>query len=111
MGAVPEMGVRDQADLLKQLEGAVHGGDVDADRGLLDLGVDLLWSRVLQLGHRFEHELALRSHPVATRPQRVIPRLRHEPDSSGAQELAGRGGQTGAASPNNPLAHGPHRLT
>ena len=77
-----EMRVRDQADLLKQLKSPVDGRDIDPDGDLLDLGVDLLWRRVLQLGDRFEHELTLRGYPVAASPQRVIPRLRHKLESN-----------------------------
>jgi hypothetical protein len=80
--SVPEMGVRDEADLLEQLKGAINGGEIDSDRRLLDLGVDLLGSSVLQSCDSLKDELALRGNPVTASPQRVIPRLRHAPESS-----------------------------
>ncbi len=79
---VPEMRVRDQADLLEQLKGSVDGGEIDSDCRLLDLGVDLLGSSVLEPRDGLEDELALRGNPVTAGPQRVIPRLRHTADSS-----------------------------
>jgi hypothetical protein len=83
--SVPEMGVRDEADLLEQLEGAVNGGEIDSDCRLLDLGVDLFGSSVLQSCDSLKDELALRGNPVTAGPQRVIPRLRHAPESSEAR--------------------------
>src|SRR5581483_10038465 len=71
--AVPEVGVRDHADLLEQLERAVNGRDVDAARGLLDLSADLLRGRVTEPRHRLQDELALRGHPVATGTQLLVP--------------------------------------
>ena len=70
---VMEVGVGDHADVLEQLERAVDGGDVDAAGGLLDLGADLFRGRVVELRHRFQHELALRRHPVAAGPQLLVP--------------------------------------
>src|SRR6185437_758775 len=74
---MPEMGMRDQAELFEQLQRPVDGGDVHPAGGLLDVGADLLGSGVLQLGHRLQHQLALWGDPVAARPQFLIPRLDH----------------------------------
>ena len=82
--SVPEMGVRDEADLLEQLKGSVNGGEIDSDCRLLDLGVDLLGSSVLEPCDSLKNELALRGNSVTAGPQRVIPRLRHVPESSEA---------------------------
>src|SRR5580658_71400 len=68
-----EVRVDDQADLLKQLEGAVDGGDGDAAGGLLNVVADLFRGRVAEPGHRLEDELALRRYPVATGTQLLIP--------------------------------------
>ena len=70
---VVQVGVGDHADLLEQFERAVDGGDVDAARGLLDLGADLLRGRVIEPRHRLQDELALRRHPVAAGSQLLIP--------------------------------------
>ena len=80
--AVSEMGVGDQPDLLEQLKGSVNGGEIYPDCLLLDLGVDLLGSSVLEGRDSLENELALRGDTVTAGPQRVIPRLRHAAESS-----------------------------
>jgi len=82
---VPKVGVRDEADLLEQLKSAVNGGEIDSDCRLLDLGVDLLGSSVLQSCDSLKDELALRGNPVTAGPQRVIPRLRHAVESMQAR--------------------------
>lgn len=82
---MPEMGVRDQADLFQQLEGSVNGGEIDSHCLLPDLGVDLLGSSVLERRDSLEDELALRGNPVTAGPQRVIPRLRHADESMQAR--------------------------
>src|SRR5260370_41264198 len=75
--AVPEVRVRDQAELFEELQRAVDGRDVHAPGGLLDIRADLLGGGVLQLGHGFQDQLALRSDPVTAGPQLLVPRLRH----------------------------------
>src|SRR5215469_15468132 len=80
--AVPEVSVGDQAELLEQLEGAVDRGDVHAPRRLVHLGADLLRRGVVQPGDGLQDELALWGNAVAAGPQRGVPRLRHEPESS-----------------------------
>jgi len=49
--AVPEVGVGDEAEVLKELERPVDGRDVHSPGGLPDVGEDLLRSRVLQPGN------------------------------------------------------------
>src|SRR5215472_7099056 len=62
--AVAQVGVRHQAELLEQFEGPVDGGDVDPARGLLDVGPDLLWRGVLELGDCCEDQLTLGRNAV-----------------------------------------------
>ncbi len=66
--SVPEVGVGHQAELLEQFERAVHGGNVHAAGGLLDVGPDFLGRGVLQPGDRREDQLALGRDAVATGP-------------------------------------------
>jgi len=76
--AVVDVGVLDQAKLLEQLECAVDSRDVHAAGGLPDFDADLLGRGVLEPGHGFQDELALRGDTVSTGPQRVIPRVHHD---------------------------------
>jgi hypothetical protein len=83
-GAVPEVGVPDQVEALKQIEGAIDGGDVHRGRDALDLLADPLGGGVLQFPHRVEHELTLRSHPQAAVVQRTAQAGVHNNDGSAA---------------------------
>ena len=64
-GAVPEVGVADQAELLEQLEGPVDGRDVDPGRRLAHRRDDLVRRGVAELADGLEHQLPLRRQPVA----------------------------------------------
>ena len=55
-----DMSVGDEADILEDLEGSVHGRQVDAGRRALDLDEDLLGRSVTQPLHRLKDELPLR---------------------------------------------------
>src|SRR5215469_14592105 len=99
--AVAQMGVRHQTELLEQFEGPVDGGDVDAARGLLDVGPDLLRRGVLELGDRREDQLTLGRNAVTAGSQRLVPRLRHGPRLGHVPWRWDRGP---AAVANNPLA-------
>jgi len=57
----------------EQFERPVDGGDVHAAGRLLHLGADLFRGRVVEPGHRLEHQLALRRHPVAAGPELLVP--------------------------------------
>jgi hypothetical protein len=60
--AVVEVGVPHQTELLEQLQGAVHGGQVDLGRGVRDL----FGCGVTHRTHGAEHAFALRGDPQAT---------------------------------------------
>ena len=62
-GSVTQVGVTDQSELLEQVQRAVDGGDVDALRGLPDLGQDLFGRRVVEVLDGLEYEFALRRQP------------------------------------------------
>ena len=62
---MPQMGVLDQAELLEQLQGAVHRGDVDLRAGLSDL----VRRRVAEVADRGQHLQALRRDPQAASAQ------------------------------------------
>jgi hypothetical protein len=76
---VVQVAVFNQAKLLEQLERPVYGRDVDAASGLPDLAVDFFRSCVLQPLDCLKDELALRGDAVAASPERIVPRLRHNP--------------------------------
>lgn len=67
--AVTEVGVSDQIEALKQVEGAVNGGDVNSRCHALDVFADCLRGGVLQLPYRIEHELPLGRHAHPPRVQ------------------------------------------
>lgn len=73
-GAVAEVGMGDQPELLQQLEGAVDGRDVDASRPLPYVRADGIGRGVHQIAYGFEDELALRGQPIAVCPQLLLPR-------------------------------------
>src|SRR2546421_3363831 len=79
--AVPQMRVADQPQLLKQLQRAVDGRDVDAARGTPHLAEDVVGGGVFQGIDGFEHQLALRRQPVAALTQLLLPiGAHHNPD-------------------------------
>ena len=51
-GAVADVGVGHEPDLLEHLEGPVNGGEVHSRSMALDLSQDLLWSAVAEGVHR-----------------------------------------------------------
>src|SRR5215468_345933 len=99
--AVAQVGVRHQAELLQQFQGPVDGGDIDAARGLLDVGPNLLGRGVLQPGDCRQDQLTLGRDTVAAGSQRLVPRLRHGPRLASAR---GRWDRGPAATAENPLA-------
>ena len=100
-GAVPEVGMADQPELLQELQGPVDGGDVHARRRPAHLAEDVVGRRVLQLVHGLQNELALRRQPVATLPKIGLPVGAHHMPSVGRSEPrpAGPGRATGLAGP------------
>ena len=70
--AMAEVGVLDEAELFEELERPIDRRDVDRGRPLLDPGEGFFRSGMPELGHRVEHELALRRDAVALGPQRLL---------------------------------------
>ncbi|GID96894.1 hypothetical protein Adi01nite_63060 [Amorphoplanes digitatis] len=66
-----QVGVADQAQILEQLEGSVDGGDVDAGGAFTHGVVYLLRSRVAQLMHGLQDQLALRREAQAALPEHL----------------------------------------
>jgi len=63
--AMTQVGVAHEAEVLEQLQRAIHGGDVDVRHGI----ADLLGGRMAQRANRVEDLLALVGHAQAARPQ------------------------------------------
>src|SRR5262249_33443989 len=85
--AVVEVGVRHQAEILEQLQGAIDGRDVDLREARRDASVDGLDRDVsIDFLDCLEDELALRRHALATSPQHLDQRLsmRHATPSEAA---------------------------
>lgn len=68
-----DVSVGDEADILEDFEGAVHGRQVDAGRRALDLDEDLLGRSVTQPLHRLKDELTLRGDAEPVLAQASVP--------------------------------------
>ena len=88
---VAEVGMLDEADLLEQLQRAVHRRDVHAGRPLHDPGMHILRRRVAEVGDGFEDQLTLGGQPETTRAQLGL-QLVHSPSlgSPGASPVVAR---------------------
>ena len=111
-GAVAEVCVPDQAELLEHLEGAVDGRDVDRTGLLADLGEHLVGGGVAEPVDGAQDQLALRGQALAAAPE-PLGEVTHRPRPLTAA-AAGPTGAAAAPGPSRPCRRrraGPPRRT
>ncbi|CAB4731277.1 unannotated protein [freshwater metagenome] len=78
-GTVANVGVRDEANVLKDFEGPIDSGEIDAGRCALDLDEDLLGGAVPKALDRLKNKLPLRRDAKPVLAQPAVPVDDHEP--------------------------------